>query len=131
MVTSTIYYLKMRISPSLEARLTDMEALRAGEAYHASFRSAWLGEPAHGCSAVDALPPVPTSLFLYNVAGYGRYINERSPIRFTRHLPALLRGQFPQYLTPDQSYYNDQVLAFIGLGYLEGEEVAAAIAAAR
>jgi hypothetical protein len=58
-------------------------------------------------------------------------VNERSPVRFTRHLPAFFRGQFPHYLTPDQSFYTDQVLAFLGLGVLEGEALAAMLPAAK
>jgi len=129
-VTSRIYYLKMRISPGVEAQLRDMTFLRDGEAADERFRLA-RQSGAVGCPGVDGLPPVPRSLFVYNVAGYGDYINERSPVRFTRHLPAFFRGQFPHYLTPDQSFYTDQVLAFLGLGVLEGEALAATLPAAQ
>jgi hypothetical protein len=126
-VTTNVFYLKMRMSPALRRQFADLPVLAAGERYDEVFTSLWKQPLGPDCSRVEATAPMPRSMLLYYVAGYSQFLNEESAVRFSKHLPTFFRGQFPHYLTPDQSYYTDQVLAFIGLGYLEGEELTAAI----
>jgi hypothetical protein len=127
-VTTNVYYLKMRISPALRSRFAESPVLAEGRRFDEDFTSLWKQKLGPDCTRVRSSAPIPRSLFLYNVAGYSRFLNEHSAVRFSKHLPPFFHGSFPHYLTPDQSYYTDQVLAFVGLGYLQAEELAAAIA---
>lgn len=54
---------------------------------------------------------------------YSRYLNKRW---FWRHIVSILpyiNYNFPQIATIDQTFYSDQLEAFIGLGYLEALEI--------
>ena len=54
---------------------------------------------------------------------YSRYLNEDWPWgKFFEFLP-WINYNFPQITTIDQTFYNDQLKAFIGLGYLETIEM--------
>ena len=54
---------------------------------------------------------------------YSQFINETWFWRYLfKALPYINYG-FPQLATVDQTYYLDQLEAFIGLGYLEASEL--------
>lgn len=63
------------------------------------------------------LPLIP--FFEHAVADYGIWWNSTRRARLPLNSAAL---NFPQYTTFDQSMYGDQVPAFIGLGYLQGQQ---------
>jgi hypothetical protein len=78
------------------------------------------------CSRVEVAETDLSSWFLYYVAAYGQFMREDSYTRASRHIRwNFVRADFPQYLTPDQSFYQDQAIAFLGLGYLAASELGA------
>ena len=68
-----------------------------------------------------------------HVAGsYAAWLNRKSRKArlVNRYGPDFAKIYFPQHSTGDQSFYIDQTAAFIGLSFLEGRELAAAVRSA-
>jgi hypothetical protein len=63
---------------------------------------------------------------IYNVANFAQLMDRLQSQDRAAGRPTFMRFAFPQTTTIDQSYFADQLKAFIGLGYLEGMELAAA-----
>jgi hypothetical protein len=70
-----------------------------------------------------ALEPITSETLRREMLSYSRYLNKRW---FWRHIVSILpyiNYNFPQITTIDQTFYSDQLEAFIGLGYLEALEM--------
>lgn len=71
----------------------------------------------------DQLEPITRDSLRRDMLTYSRYLNKRW---FWRHIVSILpyiNYNFPQITTIDQTFYSDQLEAFIGLGYLEASEM--------
>jgi hypothetical protein len=115
-VRSTIYYIKM----SRPASIFPPE-LR-GEKKDKSLRAHRSKSRPVSCP-VDALEPITRESLRREMLSYSRFLNKKW---FWRHIVGLLpyiNYNFPQITTIDQTFYGDQLEAFIGLGYLEGCEM--------
>lgn len=76
----------------------------------------------HLCSDVKAIASDEKTLldwYTYNISSYSKYLNDDSFDDEEKSRTDFFANKFPQYTTADQSYYIDQSLAFIGLGYVE------------
>jgi hypothetical protein len=56
---------------------------------------------------------------------YSQFINETWTWRYLFKALPYINYNFPELATVDQTYYRDQLEAFIGLGYLETLEMKA------
>jgi hypothetical protein len=116
---SNIFYIKMSRPASIfppelrgEKRADDSELVPP---HRRKFRPA-------ACPP-GALAPVTRDSLRRDMLSYSRYLNKRW---FWRHLVSILpyiNYNFPQITTIDQTFYSDQLEAFIGLGYLEAIEM--------
>lgn len=71
----------------------------------------------------DRLEPITPESLRREMLSYSRYLNKKW---FWRHFIGVLpyiNYNFPQITTIDQTFYADQLEAFIGLGYLEASEI--------
>lgn len=113
---STIYYIKMSrpasiFPPDLRGEKKD----KSLPAYRSKSRPA-------SCP-VGSLEPITRESLRREMLSYSRFLNKKW---FWRHIVGLLpyiNYNFPQITTIDQTFYGDQLEAFIGLGYLEGCEM--------
>ena len=113
-IDSTIYYVKMSrpesiFSPaSLKAAGIELDDLE----HSGKFRP-------NSCPP-GQLKPIDRETMLRDVLSYAHYLNGRWRWgKFIAFLP-YINYNFPQITTIDQTFYSDQLDAFIGLGYLEG-----------
>ncbi|EAQ29961.1 hypothetical protein NAP1_04275 [Erythrobacter sp. NAP1] len=76
------------------------------------------------CANLGYAPSDLSSWMAYNTASYADYLNgsDGTATVFNSTGVNFLALDFPQYSTIDQSFYVDQSLAFIGLGYLQTKE---------
>jgi hypothetical protein len=65
-----------------------------------------------------------SDMYVYLVNYYSEF-TDRKKLRRTLNklLPSFLVSNFPQTTTADQSFYRDQLEAFVGLGYLQALEI--------
>lgn len=113
---SKIYYIKMSRPSSIFP--PDLRGQKADPlpAYRSKSRP-------ESCPA-DALEPITRESLRREMLSYSRFLNKKW---FWRHIVGILpyiNYNFPQITTIDQTFYGDQLEAFIGLGYLEGCEMA-------
>lgn len=111
---SNIYYVKMSRPTSI---------------FPAELRGPKTKLPAHrrktrpqSCPA-DELEPITRETLRREMLSYSRFLNKKW---FWRHIVSILpyiNYNFPQITTIDQTFYSDQLEAFIGLGYLEAMEI--------
>ena len=57
------------------------------------------------------------------MVSYSRFLNESWTWRYFFKVFPYINYNFPQLATVDQTYYRDQLEAFIALGYLEASEL--------
>lgn len=129
---SNIYYLKMAMPRSLDSFLFDQESISRGKGYHDRYFSTLEdGKDVNGnwdCSDVKEGKLNLVDWYTYNISSYSKYLNNKSYVKNASKLPGeFFTARFPQYTTVDQSFYLDQALAFIGLGYIEMYESVNAI----
>jgi hypothetical protein len=63
-------------------------------------------------------------IFSYHVQVYDDVLRENLLASLINIIPLnFTKADFPQYTTADQSFYNDQFLAFAGLGYFSASEI--------
>lgn len=125
--TSNIYYLKMGMPESLDEILLDKDINEEGEIFHAKYiETLNKNKGLNGdwnCSAVRNISIDFKAWYAYNVSSYSGYLNYESYVKNADLIPGdFFTSKFPQYTTVDQSFYLDQALAFIGLGYWEAQE---------
>lgn len=121
---SNIYYIKMAMPKSLDAVLLDKKSLAHGKEYHNKyFETLEEGKDENdnwNCSDVRDIEININDWYAYNIASYSGFLNNNSYVKEADKFPGeFLTANFPQYTTLDQSFYLDQALAFIGLGYIE------------
>lgn len=130
---SAIYYIKAAMPHSIEADLARERApgspgAIAQKAYYTALEASAGTSGAWQCPKIQAARLPTKSWAAFNVASYSDWLGKSIKARFVRVVSnatgvAALRIEFPQYSTGDQSFYVDQAQAFIGLGYLEGNQV--------
>ena len=119
--TSNIYYVKMSRPASIFP--PDLRGQKRGDSDETL--------PAHrkkirpkSCPP-GQLEPITRDTLRRDMLAYSRYLNK---LWFWRHIVSVLpyiNYNFPQIATIDQTFYSDQLEAFIGLGYLEALEIGA------
>ena len=134
---SNIFYVKMSFPKSLDAVLDEDKAISNGAKQHKEyFNKLDEGKDTKGnwkCSDVQDLKIDLADWAKYNIASYSKYLNEKNYLNSRKvgadELPgSFFTAKFPQYTTADQSFYLDQALAYIGLGYYETFELEKLIA---
>ncbi len=117
---SNIFYIKMSRPASIfppEFRRKDLvgEKDKALPAYRRKVRP-------DSCPP-GQLEPITRETLRRDMLVYSRFLNKKW---FWRHIVSILpyiNYNFPQITTIDQTFYSDQLEAFIGLGYLEASEM--------
>ena len=71
----------------------------------------------------DGFPTVTRESLRTGMLSYSQFINETWFWRYLFKVLPYINYSFPQLATVDQTYYLDQLEAFIGLGYLEALEL--------
>jgi hypothetical protein len=127
--TSRIFYVKLSRPKSVESQLdTASAAYKLGQQYETRLNALTGsgGDLFQRCTALAGHPDgFRKETAIYNVANFAQLMDRvQSQDRATGR-PTFMRFAFPQTTTIDQSYFADQLKAFIGLGYLEGMELAA------
>ena len=115
--SSNIYYIKMSrpasiFPPELRGQRSTSEDLPA---YRRKTRP-------ESCPP-GQLEPITAETLRREMLVYSRFLNKKW---FWRHIVSILpyiNYNFPQITTIDQTFYSDQLEAFIGLGYLEALEM--------
>ena len=134
-IVSRIYYLKMADAESIDPLLANEEILKAGEAFNKDYfkhlkdtatdngigrQQTWHCEQAR--DVTDHLDP----WLKYTLNSYGRFAKRSHMFGLMHRIGGVIKGldsNFPQYTTTDQSFYLDQNMAYIALGYFEGNEL--------
>ena len=113
-IRSKIYYIKM----SRPVSIFSDSALKATGIDPENLK--YEGRDRPGVCPPDALRPITRETMLRDVVSYARYLN--SDWRWGKFIAFLpyINYNFPQIATIDQTFYTNQLDAFIGLGYLEG-----------
>jgi hypothetical protein len=132
--TSRVFYVKLSRPKSVEALLdTASAAYKLGQQYQTRLNALTGsgGDLFQRCSVLAGHPDgFRRETAIYNVTNFAQLMDRvQSQDRATGR-PTFMRFAFPQTTTIDQSYFADQLKAFIGLGYLEGLELTAAGATA-
>jgi hypothetical protein len=123
--SANIYYIKMSIPVSLDATINDSVTAERGAEINAAVTdmlesTETLSSDEWDCGILRGWSYDLRKRFIHKVYAYtfargnGRYPTVFNP------LPTV----FPQYTTLDQSFFRDQSVAFVGLGYFQAEEMA-------
>lgn len=127
--TTEIVYIKMALPETLDDTFAgQMEADSTGRDDQQRFMQALEESDPRSrywdCAKLDFAPSDLSSWMAYNTASYADYLNgsDGTATLFNSVGVNFLALDFPQYSTIDQSFYVDQSLAFIGLGYLQTKE---------
>ena len=125
---SNILYLKMSMPASLDRVVRDGEMNKKGRDININyFQVLKQSKDQDGnwdCSVVRDSNIDLKSWYAFNIASYSKYLNCENYVKYADRLPGeFFTAKFPQYTTVDQSFYLDQALAFIGLGYWEAQEL--------
>ena len=118
--TSNVFYIKMSRPRTIFAELkkgVDMD----GKPLPAPKRSKTRPE---SCPSPEVAAVTRDSL-RSGMFAYSRYLNEKWTWRYLFKALPYINYNFPQLATVDQTYYRDQLEAFIGLGFLEASELRA------
>ena len=121
-VTTQLDYIKMRIPASLRAEMaaTPVEVMQQGADFKDRYYDALEANRAGGnwnCSSVAGMTGDFRNWLLFDTDQYMKWSESHGLYRtLTRVLPD--RQEFPEHSTVDQSFYLDQAMAYIGLGYL-------------
>lgn len=130
--TTRIDYLKMSLGPTLDKELVQIAAdpeapgrslahMFRKEMGHINARQTTNHCPQAGRTGVGGSETIGPWLD-YELARYHSMFH--NPKRAARGLPSVQPSTFPHYTTLDQSFYQNQGLAFIALGYRQGMELA-------
>lgn len=117
--TSTIYYIKMSLPRSLEKQLSNSSKAFANGDSLIERRNELKEKDCNSLAGFN----FHQDMFAYTVGSYSDYINNNILFKNMGKLKKLLRYNFPQTTTVDQSYYTDQLEAFVGLGYFQASEL--------
>lgn len=120
-----IYYVKMAMPESIKTWLDNIELFALGDSINTEYKnsSCQIRKKNNKCKYYNGnLVSVHPSSLEFNalsifwVKSYSEWLNNKSNWR-------KLNYTFPHTTTADQSFYRDQMAAFIGLGYLESLEL--------
>ena len=117
-----LVYLKMNVPQSLRLAFASPSAATSteGNAFEQSYYQALKDGAENGrwdCGSVVGLPGSFRSWLFQSTSNYLAWSEGRGTVRtLTRALPD--QQEFPKHTTMDQSFYLDQAVAYIGLGYL-------------
>jgi hypothetical protein len=119
-----IYYVKMAMPQNMLAQRRNQDKVKQGNNTYLNIEEATCTKKINKvkCKEYNCEPllkmqtPDLKSLALYWVDSYANYLGGNK--KWKR-----LGYTFPHTLTPDQSFYRDQLAAFIGLGYLQALEL--------
>lgn len=124
---SNIFYVKMSFPESMDSLFEDEEELKRGEMAHKQyFETLEAGKDVDGnwnCGDVRNIQLDLAAWTKYNIGSYSNYLHSRSYVDAIDLPGDFFTAKFPQYTTVDQSFYLDQALAFIGIGYFEALEL--------
>ena len=116
--TSNVFYIKMSRPKTIFGELkkgVDMDGKPLPAPKRSKTRPESCPSPEVAAVTRDSLR---TGMFAYS-----RYLNEKWPWRYLFKALPFVNYSFPQIATVDQTYYRDQLEAFIGLGFLEASEL--------
>ncbi|HKP69103.1 MAG TPA: patatin-like phospholipase family protein [Pyrinomonadaceae bacterium] len=117
---STVYYIKMsRPKTIFTSEMHEKKIWPNGKPLPEAKRSKT--RPV-ACPAAGLTPVTKDSLY-DGMVSYSRYINDKWTWRYFFKVFPYINYNFPQLATVDQTYYRDQLEAFIALGYLEASEI--------
>lgn len=131
-VTTVIYYLKMSLADTIDEEVRAEHRLVRGKHINDE-RMKLLGKKNPSESEMqEILHPAKEidfgAWFAYQTVSYPKYIDNYWKVKMMRALSFnFTKINFPQYSTGDQSFYLDQGVAFIGLGYFAAKDVTKAI----
>ncbi len=119
-----IYYLKMAMPQNILAQRRNQDDVNEGESINLNLKNASCTKfsnkekcKEYNCSPLlNIQTPDLKNLALYWVDSYARFLERNSKWRRLGYI-------FPHTTTADQSFYRDQLAAFIGLGYLQAMEL--------
>ena len=131
-VTSRVSYLKLSIPFDVQVRLVeDSPAYLSGMKYDEALEEAWRVTP--NCTAQapvgGGFAHKGIDYFIYGVTDYQNFMTTSKARRIMSRPPFKNfkkgggRYEFPHTTTLDQSFYTDQMDAFVGLGYLMGSSM--------
>jgi hypothetical protein len=120
-----IYYIKMSLPQTISTAFEDCQLYNYGEILNNTYETIACKYRCkkNKCKYYDKeLVNITTTksdfkaLSIYWAKSYSNWLNYKSKWRF-------LNYKFPHITTADQSFYRDQMAAFIGLGYLQMSEL--------
>lgn len=118
-----IYYLKMSMPQNMLVQRRDTLKVNRGDSINKKLYSlnCIAYKPNKKCKSYKCNPLTNTitdinNLALFWVEDYATFLNNKKKWKRRGYI-------FPHTWTADQSYYRDQLAAFIGLGYLQGLEL--------
>ncbi|MBT5305647.1 MAG: hypothetical protein HN862_14245 [Candidatus Scalindua sp.] len=115
----TIYYVKMSMPSGISKKIENETVVDQGKGLKKT-NDAIYKRNKRKFRDLSSFPeldrPLLEQLFIHSVHFYGKWLNEKSVWRHFGYT-------FPHTPTADQSYYTDQLDAFVGLGYLETNEL--------
>lgn len=124
-----IYYIKMSMPQNMLAQRRNLQMIEDGRELNNLFKNTTCKQykpngnckTNHDCSAWQETKSINlNNLALFWIETYATFLNNKK--KWKR-----LGYTFPHTTTADQSFYRDQLAAFIGLGYLQGLELKANI----
>jgi hypothetical protein len=128
---SRLYYVKMSLPESYADDIReyfaadDRSATRDSAAVQAYFDNC-RNPPASATERWAGVDIHDADLYRYASSTYAQYLNRDRPL--LSRLGGFLTYQFPHTTTGDQSFFLDQSLAYVGLGYLQTQELVDAVA---
>ena len=122
--TINIYYIKMSLSEDINTLLAPVDAAKIGEQLELEIQDRCCSDCDNydECNAYDPNLLTDyeqmdlTELSKYWVKSYSEHINNHP-------LWSTLGYRFPHTITADQTFYRDQLSAFVGLGYLQASRL--------
>ncbi len=137
-ITSNIYYIKMSMPKSIDKIINDEVSLKNGkmsyDGYFATLKDSIDKNGNWNCDSVKDKKFSLDDFYAYKIASYSEYLNDKNYVRYINKLSgfqniteSFFHSKFPQYSTADQSFYLDQSIAFMGLGYHSTKELTSKI----
>jgi hypothetical protein len=128
-VTTVIYYLKMSLTDTVDKEVRADNRIARGRDINQKRmellekKNPSISELFHPVKKIDF-----AAWFAYQVVSYREFIDDYWKVKLMRVLSLnFAKINFPQYSTGDQSFYLDQSVAFIGLGYFAAKDLTKAI----
>lgn len=131
-VTTKIYYLKLSLSENTDAEVASDGRLSRGEQIDKDtflfLKSHSRADGSWDSSLLNDRNIDVAAWLAHYVANAPQSINRLWRVKLLRLLPwNFQKINFPHYSTGDQSFYLNQSLAFIGLGYFSAKEIKPAV----